>query len=47
MLGKDKVEEMINDKQSVSYNQIRYEQKIIERYNFICEKKMIIERNAR
>lgn len=47
MFGKERVEEMINDKELVSYNQIRYEQKIIERYNFICEKKMIIERNTR
>lgn len=43
LYGQEKVEEMINDKQSVSYNQIRYENNIIEWYKFIVEKKSIIE----
>lgn len=46
MLGQDKVEEMLNDKQSVSYNQIRYENNIIERYDFIQKKKEIISKNS-
>lgn len=46
MLWQDKVEEMLNDKQSVSYNQIWYENNIIERYNFIQKKKEIISNNS-
>ena len=46
MLGQDKVEEMLNDKQSVSYNQIRYENHIQEWYKFIVEKKELIEKNS-
>ena len=45
MLGKEKVEYMINDKELVSYNQKRYEDNVIEWYKFIVEKKEIIERN--
>ena len=46
MLGKDKVEEMINDKELRTYNQIEYEEMIMERYKFIVEKKKIIEENS-
>ena len=46
MLWQDKVEEMLNDKQSVSYNQIRYENHIQEWYKFIVEKKELIEKNS-
>lgn len=45
MLGKDKVEEMINDKELRTYNQIEYEEMIMERYKFIVEKKKIIDMN--
>ena len=44
MLGKEKVEEMVNDKELVIYRQGRYEEKIKERYKFIIEKKALIER---
>lgn len=43
LLGKEKVEEMVNDNQTVNLNQIRYENHIQERYKFIVEKKRIIE----
>ena len=36
---KERVEEMINDKEIVSYNQSRYEEHIQERYKFIKKKK--------
>lgn len=45
MLGKEKVEEMINDKELRTYNQIEYEEMIMERYKFIVEKKKIIDMN--
>lgn len=44
MLGRKKVEEMINDKETVDYNQKRYEDHIQERYKFIVEKKRSIEK---
>ena len=46
MLGKEKVEEMINDKELRTYNQTEYEEMIMERYKFIVEKKKIIEENS-
>lgn len=46
MLWKEKVEEMINDKELRTYNQIEYEEMIMERYKFIVEKKKIIEENS-
>lgn len=45
MLGRDKVEEMINDKELRTYNQIEYEEMIMERYKFIVKKKKIIDMN--
>ena len=44
MLGRKKVEYMINDKETVNLNQKRYEEHIQERYEFITEKKAMIER---
>ena len=44
MLGKEKVEEMINDKEIVEYKQQRYEEHIQERYIFITQKKNMISR---
>lgn len=44
LLWREKVEEMMNDNQTVNLNQIRYENHIQERYKFIVEKKSIIER---
>ena len=44
MLGKEKVEEMINDKETVDYNQKWYEEHIKERYIFITQKKNMISR---
>ena len=43
-LGREKVEEMINDKETVDYNQKRYEDHIQERYTFITQKKNMISR---
>ena len=43
-LGREKVEEMINDKETVNYNQKRYEDHIQERYIFITQKKNMISR---
>lgn len=43
LLGKERVEEMINDNEIVNLNQIRYENHIQEWYKFILEKKRIIE----
>jgi hypothetical protein len=45
MLGRDKVEEMINDKELRLLSQSWYEEMIIERYKFIVEKKKIIDMN--
>ena len=44
MLWKEKVEEMINDKEIVEYKQWWYEENIQKRYTFIVEKKRMIER---
>ena len=44
MLWKEKVEEMINDNETVNLNQKRYEENIQKRYTFIVEKKWMIER---
>lgn len=46
MLGREKVEYMLNDKETVSLNQIRYEDHIIERYDFIQKKKEIINKHS-
>ena len=43
-LGREKVEEMINDKETVDYNQKWYEEHIKERYIFITQKKNMISR---
>lgn len=42
MLGREKVEEMMNDKETVEYKQWWYEDHIQERYKFITEKKLEI-----
>ena len=44
MLWKEKVEEMVNDNETVNLNQKRYEENIQKRYTFIVEKKWMIER---
>lgn len=44
MLGRKKVEHMLNDNETVNLNQKRYEDNIQERYRFIVEKKATIER---
>ena len=44
MLWKEKVEEMINDKEIVEYKQWWYEENIQEWYKFIVEKKQAIEK---
>ena len=44
MLGREKVEEMMNDKETVEYKQWWYEDHIQERYKFITEKKNMISR---
>ena len=44
MLWKEKVEEMINDKETVEYKQQVYEEYIQEWYKFIKEKKALIEK---
>ena len=46
MLWKEKVEEMINDKETVEYKQWWYEDNIQERYKFIVEKKQAIEKKS-
>ena len=46
VLTDEKVEEMINDKETVNLNQIRYENHIQEWYKFIVEKKELIEKNS-
>jgi hypothetical protein len=44
MLWKEKVEEMVNDNETVNLSQKRYEENIQEWYKFIVEKKWMIER---
>lgn len=44
MLWKEKVEEMVNDKEIVEYKQWWYEENIQEWYKFIVEKKALIEK---
>ena len=44
MLWKEKVEEMINDKEIVEYKQQVYEEYIQEWYKYIVEKKALIEK---
>lgn len=46
MLGREKVEEMMNDKETVEYKQWWYEDHIQERYKFIVEKKALIEKKS-
>lgn len=46
MLGREKVEEMMNDKETVEYKQWWYEDHIQERYKFIVEKKSLIEKKS-
>ena len=46
MLGRKKVEYMLNDKSTVDYNQERYEKMIQKRYKFITEKKAMIEKKS-
>ena len=43
MLGKEKVEEMVNDKELVNYSQEWYEEKIKEWHTFNTEKKAMIK----
>ena len=40
------VENIVNDKELRTYNQIEYEEMIIERYKFIVDKKELIEKNS-
>lgn len=44
MLGREKVEYMLNDKSTVDYWQERYEKMIQKRYKFITEKKELISK---
>ena len=44
MLWKEKVEEMVNDKSTVDYNQARYEEHIKEWHTFNTQKKNMISR---
>lgn len=44
MLGREKVEYMLNDKETVDYNQKWYEDNIQEWYKFITEKKELISK---
>lgn len=44
MLGRKKVEYMLNDKSTVDYKQERYEKMIQKRYKFITEKKELISK---
>jgi len=44
MLGRKKVEYMLNDKSTVNYWQERYEKMIQKRYKFITEKKELISK---
>lgn len=47
MFGQEKVEQMINDKELVNLSQSRYEEHIVERYQFITKKKEKIEKNKK
>jgi hypothetical protein len=47
MLGRKKVEYMLNDKSTVDYNQERYEKMIQKRYKFITEKKELISKMSK
>lgn len=42
--GKDKVEEMVNDKTTKEIKQYEYEEMIITRYQFITEKKKKVKK---
>jgi hypothetical protein len=42
ILGKTEVERRINDKETVELKQYQYEEMIMQRYKFICEKKQKI-----
>lgn len=46
LLGREKVEYMLNDKSTVDYWQERYEKMIQKRYKFIVEKKALIEKKS-
>ena len=46
MLWKEKVEEMVNNKETVEYKQQWYEDNIQERHKFITEKKALIEKKS-
>jgi hypothetical protein len=45
--GMDKVQEMLNDKTTKEYKQYEYEEKIIERYQFITERKEKIKKTKK
>jgi hypothetical protein len=47
MLGRKKVEYMLNDKSTVDYNQKWYEDNIQKRYKFITEKKEQISKMSK
>ena len=47
LLGREKVEYMLNDKLKVEYKQKRYEDNIQERYKFITEKKEQISKMSK
>lgn len=47
MLGRKKVEYMLNDKSTVDYWQERYEKMIQKRYKFITEKKELISKMSK
>ncbi len=47
MHGLKRVQEMINDKELVSYNQLWYEENIMEWYKFILEKKELIKKRQK
>lgn len=38
-IGKTDTEKIINDKQTIELKQYQYEEMIIQRYEFICDKK--------
>ena len=45
--GREKVDEMLNDKTIKEFKQYEYEEMIIERYQFITEKKEKIKRTKK
>lgn len=47
MYGLEYVEYMVNDKELWKYTQKDYEDMVIERYDFIVNKKKIIEENLK